>query len=562
VKLVAPLVAALAAALLFLPFLPVIPTGWDPIQFALALGHFDMSLHQPHPPGYPGHLALGWAFNVLGATPGRAVMLASLAGGALAVGAVLALGTRLKDRRVGVMAAILLATNPLLIWYSLSGESYSAEAAVAPLLVLAGLGLRPGTSLPRLAGFFLFFGAAAGIRQSTAVFFLPFAVWRLVVACRSTGTTPAIGRMILAGVAGVAGLAAWAVPLAMLSGGPGRLLHAFGSQFFELFGQAYSPLLGAPTAAVMRNLDGLWRFLLAGASIGGVAALALWPLVRRRTGADETRSVSLGPGPVVTSPREFRIVALLWALPPLLWYVLMYVYKPGYVLILLPMAVIASAAVLAGLDRVRQGLAPLVVGVLALAQFGLFLAPPDAWSRHVSLQSLPGIQYDQTLASSTVDAVRTLANGDPDRVLLVTRDGRFTFRNAMFQAPEFRVIWLLDGDSTGTPMQGVEVCQARDLAVSCRSGSGFWGWVDLPRHADITVPDDVRFLVWIQAENGAFDQALRRSGLPVRDLEAPPVATLTFTPVGPGPLDVRIGPWRFVRLENQPANPDPDAPGS
>lgn len=27
-------------------------SGWDPVQFALAIHHFDISKHQPHPPGY------------------------------------------------------------------------------------------------------------------------------------------------------------------------------------------------------------------------------------------------------------------------------------------------------------------------------------------------------------------------------------------------------------------------------------------------------------------------------------------------------------------------------
>ena len=31
----------------------------DSINFALGLRHYDVALHQPHPPGYPVYIALG-----------------------------------------------------------------------------------------------------------------------------------------------------------------------------------------------------------------------------------------------------------------------------------------------------------------------------------------------------------------------------------------------------------------------------------------------------------------------------------------------------------------------
>ena len=38
--------------------LRLLPT-WDAIQFALALGEYDVVRHQPHPPGYILYVALG-----------------------------------------------------------------------------------------------------------------------------------------------------------------------------------------------------------------------------------------------------------------------------------------------------------------------------------------------------------------------------------------------------------------------------------------------------------------------------------------------------------------------
>ncbi len=78
-------VLSLAAHLMFLP-----PTleDLDSVNFALGVRHFDVALHQPHPPGYPVFIALGkagtWGLAKLGvASPevrGLAVWSALAAG--------------------------------------------------------------------------------------------------------------------------------------------------------------------------------------------------------------------------------------------------------------------------------------------------------------------------------------------------------------------------------------------------------------------------------------------------------------------------------------------------
>src|SRR5262245_7477501 len=42
-----------------LPYRARIPYNWDAVQFALALNEYDISKHQPHPPGYILYVALG-----------------------------------------------------------------------------------------------------------------------------------------------------------------------------------------------------------------------------------------------------------------------------------------------------------------------------------------------------------------------------------------------------------------------------------------------------------------------------------------------------------------------
>src|SRR5690349_3121155 len=50
---------AAAWLLIHLPFLAPALEDIDSINFALGLHHYDPSLHQPHPPGYPVFIAAG-----------------------------------------------------------------------------------------------------------------------------------------------------------------------------------------------------------------------------------------------------------------------------------------------------------------------------------------------------------------------------------------------------------------------------------------------------------------------------------------------------------------------
>ena len=49
VVIVVLLLTSLLSAFLFKSSMLI---GWDPVQFALALEHYNIALHQPHPPGY------------------------------------------------------------------------------------------------------------------------------------------------------------------------------------------------------------------------------------------------------------------------------------------------------------------------------------------------------------------------------------------------------------------------------------------------------------------------------------------------------------------------------
>ncbi|HEX7421580.1 MAG TPA: hypothetical protein VF505_16940, partial [Thermoanaerobaculia bacterium] len=42
------------------------PWDWDEILFSLALRHYDVALHHPHPPGFPLFIAAAKLFTLMG----------------------------------------------------------------------------------------------------------------------------------------------------------------------------------------------------------------------------------------------------------------------------------------------------------------------------------------------------------------------------------------------------------------------------------------------------------------------------------------------------------------
>lgn len=542
--------AALAMLALGLLAMPDHLAGWDPIQFALGIERFDLTMHRPHPPGYLGHLGLGGLLTGLGLTPDRAILWASLLE---SVGTVLVLGLlgrRLGGPGVGMAASWLLATHPLMLQQAVSGEVYPAEALLATGLVLAGVSLDRTSGRLQIAAFCLLLGLAGGVRQSLPIFLGPFALWRLWAARGSTGRQAAL-RLGIALGSGALGIALWLVPLAALAGGIGSLSRAFGRQFFEVFGRAYSPLLGASPGAFHANLQGLWRFLVQVLSLGGALGLLLVPLafVRRQPTSESS---------------AFRTTALTWALPPLLWFSLLFIYKAGHALLLAPLAMLLAARVLQGTGPSRAPMrdwwVPGLTALVAVAQVGWFLSPPASWTRVTGDAGLPGIWYGDRETEAFTGLIRDLGKGDPERVLVVTRDGRFSFRRAMWHLPDTPVQWWMDRDSTGVPMPGVQVCEARHHEVRCVPGPGFWQDGPLPQRMEIPLAEGAQDVVWFVDPLGPMARVL--DGLPGTARERVPGTPFECwrTRLSPGPLALEAGPYRLVRDLGTPDGGSPIGP--
>jgi hypothetical protein len=364
--LVALAVIYLAAHLASLP--PTLEDS-DSVNFALGVRDFDIERHQPHPPGYPVFIALG----KVGTSALRAVGVAAPEVRGLAIwsaigGAVLVLLAFAFFRAIGASerhaacAAILAAVAPLSWFTAVRPMSDVAGLAVA-LGALAMLGsdldfftgpgrknqdLTPvGTALAAL-----FAGIAIGFRVQMAILTLPLLAFVLLTR-RGRGAGRA-GLVTLAALA--AGIAIWALPLVITSGGPAAYVRALGTQAGEdLTGVVMLWTHPTPRVAATAILDTFvrpWDSPVLAGVVLVLAAAGFVLLARKSPRTLLLVAVAFGP---------YAVFHLLFQEPLTIRYALP---------LLLPVAFLAST-VLAEADP-RAGAAAL----LALSVAGLACALP------------------------------------------------------------------------------------------------------------------------------------------------------------------------------------------
>jgi len=148
---------------------------WDEAQFVLALRHFDIAAHHPHPPGFPLFVAAGKAMQWIGFDEFHALQALSFIAAVLIVPAMtsfaLAAGA---DFLTSLLASLILAFFPNVWFY---GGTALSDVPSMTLIVLA-LALLLSDNLYAGA---IVLGVAAGIRpQNLLIAAAPCAIviWR------------------------------------------------------------------------------------------------------------------------------------------------------------------------------------------------------------------------------------------------------------------------------------------------------------------------------------------------------------------------------------------------
>src|SRR4030067_1076133 len=142
----------------------------DSGQFALALEKFDITVHQPHPPGYFLYVTLGRILHLFIADANTVFVSISVCFSGLTVACVYLLGKEVFERKIGIIAALLALSSPSLWFHGAVALSYVVEAFFSTAIALFCWRILTGQGrdLWISAGIL---GLAGGVRQKPPALF-------------------------------------------------------------------------------------------------------------------------------------------------------------------------------------------------------------------------------------------------------------------------------------------------------------------------------------------------------------------------------------------------------
>jgi 4-amino-4-deoxy-L-arabinose transferase-like glycosyltransferase len=295
-----------------IPFSSKLLYHMDSVHFALALERYDLTVHQPHPPGYFLYVMLGRLTHYFIKDANAALVAMSIVFSALTVVIIYLLAEEMYDRKTGIIAAGLAITSPNLWFHGEIALTYGAEAFFSALAGLLCWKIYTGRYT------YIWFsaivlGVAGGFRQNTVVFLLPL----LLFAVRKAPPWKIVAALILLGSVCIA----WFIPMVLMTGG----WDAYTGAFRELweFSTGHNSVFDRGWESFDLYSRTLFNFTIY--SIGaGICAIGLAIYAHVRQG-----------GSPQTPNRTRLFFFAAWALPTVVFYLLIFIHpaNPGYALI-------------------------------------------------------------------------------------------------------------------------------------------------------------------------------------------------------------------------------------
>jgi hypothetical protein len=410
--IVLPVTLFLVAVCLRLPFTSRLLYHHDSVNFALAIEHFDLRLHQPHPPGYLLYVMLGRLLNLFVHDCNAALIAISVLFTSLTVVIIYFLGSDIYDRRTGVIAGTLALTSPNLWFHGEIALTYGLEAFFSATIGWTCWHLCRGRRELIFASAILL-GIAGGFRQNTCLFLLP--LWLL-----SVRRLPL--RRVLTALALVAGMCGmWLMITVGMTGGIENYAAAFTSLWDSNTGHNSVFEKGWESAWLFGKTLMTFSLYTLGAGVAGLI-LGLYGILRSRDWGNVSRE------------RMWFYAA--WVLPAYLFYQLIFIHpaNPGYFLILLPpLLLFCARGILKAVEVVGTGSgtpAAVVTGVIVMANAAMFLVTDLPVSANII------DRHDRDLTAM----VRELRALDHSTTAIVLRPSIFYgFRMFMYYLPQHLV---------------------------------------------------------------------------------------------------------------------------
>jgi hypothetical protein len=403
-----------------IPFSSKLLYHMDSVHFALALERYDVTVHQPHPPGYFLYVMLGRLIHLFILDANRVLILMSIVFSGLTVAVVFLLAEVMYDRKTGIIAAFFALTSPNLWFHGEVALSYGAEGFLSALVGLFCWRVYSGRDNDIWLSA-LFLGIAGGIRQNSVLFLLPL----LLFSARKVPLVKIGAALLLLGAV----CCAWFFPMLQMTGGWDAYFGAF-RELWE-FNTGHHSVFDRGWQAFSLFSRALYCF--AAYSVGaGIFAVGFAAHARLRSGPSRANLTKLS-------------FFAAWILPSVAFYLLIFIHpaNPGYALVFTPPLLIlcARATVYRGAELKRRSgkdSTLLVTSVVLLVNTSVFLF--STWP--ISWRSIK--DHDRDLAS----IVTELGSFDPATTAFFVMPYLLTgFRQVMYYLPKYRVYQINSGTS-------------------------------------------------------------------------------------------------------------------
>lgn len=405
----------MAAVLLTrIPFRSGLLYDLDSVNFATGMARFDVTVFQPHAPGYYLYIVLGRLFSFVFTNANDALTAISIVFSCLAVVAIHRLTEELYDRDAAIAAGFLFVFSPLYWFHGTVALVYVVEGCFSALIgwlcwqTYSGKRDRSLLSAAALA-------LCIGFRQSSCLFLGPLWLFSLRGKPKAT-VAKAFGVLAVVCVA-------WFAPMAAESGGP--------VAYFQGLYDLWTAVAGQRTSFTSTEVGGVWLAFARAVAIIGIFALTFGffsfsPLALAATRNRNTAGVERNV--------ERSLFFLVWLIPGLLFFTFVYLnfVNSGYLLVLTPplfawIGHTLSVGSPLGWPQAR----PIQFLALAALNTWIFLYAPMYCSRRSVLE----FEHEWRRTAAFVRATY-----DPKTTLLIGLDAHFHgFRHASYYLPEYRI---------------------------------------------------------------------------------------------------------------------------
>jgi 4-amino-4-deoxy-L-arabinose transferase-like glycosyltransferase len=407
------LILFVATLVIRLPFQTEYLYHWDSVNMAYGIIDFNVLEGAPHFPGYIVYIAIAQIVNRVFNDPQTTMVVISMVSSGLAVAAIFYLGRAMFNSVTGLIAALFTMTSPLVWFYSEIALPHTLDlfAIIFSAYLLYKI-MEGETRLLPVAAVVL--ALVGGFRQQNLLFLGPlilFAIYRAGVR----------RIIVFIAIAAVVCLV-WFIPMMQNIGGVQNYL-TLSSAFSQEFWRTTSLLHGAGFDGVRGNLLKLIPYT------GYALLLVALPLLYWVTQIGQWRAA-------LRSRKAWFLV--LWAVPTLLFYIIIHMGQQGLVFVFLPILILLSAHALYRMLNNRPALLWAVSSAIALLNAVVFVLAPTypLGEDQFKLLTYSTLRENDARLAGIVTAVNE--RFDPQNTLLVSID----WRHIQYYLPGFEQVRL------------------------------------------------------------------------------------------------------------------------